>query len=129
MRPKAPNAVALGSLDARVDTREEANKLENPLKNDPLSVGSGERLFAVNCAPCHGQWVNGKHQVSSLPAMMPSVDLTLQKYRDMTDGFMYGTIHFGSLSTLMPSYGWKLSPSEHWDIVNYLRKVQSEISK
>ena len=74
MRPKEPGSVAFGSLADRVETRDEALKLENPLKGDALSIASGERLFSTNCAPCHGRWTEGKHQAGSLPAMMPSVD-------------------------------------------------------
>ena len=27
---------------------------------------------------------------------------------------------------VMPAVGWKLSPNEHWDVINYIRHVQSE---
>lgn len=41
-----------------------------------------------------------------------------------TDGSIYGTIHLGGMA-IMPGYGWKLSPSEHWDIISYVRKIQA----
>ena len=129
MRPKAPNTVAYGSLASRVETKEDAQKLENPLKADPLSAYNGERIFSANCSPCHGRWEGGAYMPSSLPVAIPSMDLTTQRYRDMTDGWIYMTIHFGSMSTLMPAHGWKFSPEEHWDLVNYIRKMQTEIKK
>jgi hypothetical protein len=51
----------------------------------------------------------------------------MQIYKDRTDGYIFGAIHYGSYSTLMPAYGWKFSIEEHWDMVNYIRKMQSEI--
>ncbi len=37
----------------------------------------------------------------------------------MSEGYIYGTVSFGG--ALMPSYGNDLSPSEIWDVVNYVR--------
>lgn len=125
MRPKAKESVPMGSLDRRVESKEEAAKLENPSKADPLSAANGERLFAVNCSPCHGNFADGKQiSVGPVARFMPGPDLTAQMYKDRTDGFFYGTIHFGGMA-LMPGYGYKLSPQEHWDIVNYIRKFQN----
>lgn len=46
----------------------------------------------------------------------------MDMYKARTDGSIYATIHFGI--RLMPGHGWKLSPTEHWDIVNYVRSAQ-----
>ena len=53
---------------------------------------------------------------------IPPPDLTLQMFRDRTDGFLYATIRDGG--ALMPGQKEALSPHERWDIVNYLRKLQ-----
>jgi len=37
----------------------------------------------------------------------------------LPEGYIYGTVAFGG--ALMPSYGNDLSPSEVWDLVNYVR--------
>ncbi|MBX7144487.1 MAG: c-type cytochrome [Oligoflexia bacterium] len=125
MRPKAKDSVPMGSLERRVESKDEAAKLENPSKGDALSTANGERLFAVNCSPCHGQFAGGKQTaVGAVARFMPGPDLTAQLYKDRSDGFFYGTIHFGGMA-LMPGYGYKLSPQEHWDIVNYIRKFQN----
>lgn len=134
MRPKVPDTVALGSLDYRVESREAALKLENPLKGDTLSTLSGKRLFSIHCSPCHGVYSEvGAYTASWFAPRVYAPDLSLPMYWDVeggrTDGSVYGTIHFGSPSTLMPAYGWKLSPTEHWDIVNYLRSFQKAKSK
>lgn len=127
MRPKSDTSVPFGSVPYRIESRQDAEKLENPFKGNPLSTANGERLFSANCAVCHGHWDSGQWVPSSLPAGMPSMNLTLQIYKDRSDGYIFGTIHYGSYSTLMPAYGWKFSAEEHWDMVNYIRKMQSEI--
>jgi hypothetical protein len=132
MRPKEPNSVPFGSVTTRLASRQEAEKLENPLKGDALSTANGEKLFGAHCTTCHGLWIKGESgattwQTSSLPVGMPSMNLAMQIYKDRTDGYIFGAIHYGSYSTLMPAYGWKFSIEEHWDMVNYIRKMQSEI--
>lgn len=138
-RPKSPNSVPMGSHERRVEKREDALKLHNPIKGDALSVANGERLFTINCSPCHGTYSSDGTQTPSwFVGQLPAPNLALPLYWEhetdatgmgRTDGNVYGTIHLGSVSTLMPAYGWKLSPTEHWDIVNYLRTFQEAKKK
>lgn len=133
MRPKAPDTVPMGSLQWRVENKQEALKLKNPLRGDMASILSGRRLYEVNCAPCHGTYdAAGAHIVSIVGPQVGAPDLALPTYWDhetdssgngRTDGSIYGTIHLGGMA-IMPAYGWKLSPTEHWDIINYLRSFQ-----
>lgn len=123
MRPKAPNSVPLGSLDAHVPSREVALTWENPLKGDRMSTLNGQRLFQVNCSPCHGAYEGGKHTPGAVSNLVPGPDISLNMYTVKPDGHFFGYIHFGGMA-IMPAYGWKLSTTEHWDIVNYIRHVQ-----
>ena len=124
MRPKVTDSVALGSGVDYVESKETAAALQNPIKGDKISTLNGKRLFEVNCAVCHGWYGDGKREREGSIVGMPSMDLTLQNYKDLPDGIVFSAIHFGSRSGLMPRYGWKLSTTEHWDIVNYVRKFQ-----
>ena len=136
MRPKPADSIALGSLDYVVNTREEAQKLSNPLKGDKESAQRGRVLFSMNCYPCHG---NIETQPSgsgytggpvSQKMLVRAPDLRAPVYRDnRTDGDIYGAIHFGSPSGLMQPLGWKFSPREHWDLVNFVRSVQQKQGK
>lgn len=134
MRPKALDSVPMGALERRLEKKEDALKLKNPLKGNALSAANGQRLFAINCSPCHGSYSSqGVQTPSWFVAQMPAPDLTMPMYWDhetdagtgegRTDGNIYGTIHLGGMA-IMPAYGWKLSPTEHWDIINYLRSFQ-----
>ncbi len=123
MRPQPKGSVSKGSLDYKVDSKEEAEKLVNPVPLTKDSVLRGQRLFEVNCGACHG--VIGKvHQPAVVGSMIPAPNLALPLYHDRTEGNMYGTIHFGL--RIMYPVGWKLSATETWDIINYIRNVQQE---
>jgi|694.fasta_scaffold02343_18 mono/diheme cytochrome c family protein len=125
MREKAPGTVALGMSDYYVASREDAEKLVNPLHGDPTSTANGKRLFTVNCQPCHGDISTKPYAPGpvGLKALQTPPDLTSDVYKTRTEGSIYATIHFGI--RLMPGHGWKLSPTEHWDIVNYVKSQQA----
>lgn len=126
MRQKAPGTVAIGMSDYHVASREEAEKMTNPLKGDVVSTANGKRLFAVNCLPCHGDISKKPYAPGNVgkKSLQTPPDLTLDTYKTRSDGNIYATIHFGI--RLMPGHGWKLSPTEHWDIVNYIRSQQGK---
>jgi mono/diheme cytochrome c family protein len=123
MRPNPSDSIARGAGERFVGTREEAGKLANPVPADARSIGNGRRLFSANCSPCHGKYMDGKHIAGAVSAQIPGPDLALQTYKDKPDGHFFEFIHFGGIA-IMPAYGWKFSIREHWDIVNYIRRVQ-----
>ena len=117
--------------------------LKNPVPSSPESVSRGKRLWAVNCSPCHGQYT-GKEDpayggsAKFLKSIDPAVagatsgpNLVTETYlRDpsKSDGHLFSYIHFGGLA-VMPRYGYKLSLREHWDVVNYIRWMQSDFTE
>jgi S-disulfanyl-L-cysteine oxidoreductase SoxD len=134
MRQKPPGSVPAGALSYRVDSPQAAEALTNPIERSALSAMRGRRLWQVNCSVCHGDitakdWKAGP--VGEKFGMVPdirAVDPARQKdYRQVSDGYLYSVIHFGSASRVMPGYGWKLSPSEHWEIINFIRDAQSKV--
>jgi mono/diheme cytochrome c family protein len=124
MRQKAPGTVAIGMSEYYVPSREEAEKMTNPVKADATSLANGKRLFAVNCLPCHGDISKKPYAPGAVgkKTLQTPPDLTLDTYKTRTDGSIFATIHFGI--RLMPGHGWKISPTDHWDIVNYIRNQQ-----
>lgn len=125
MRQKVPGTVPVGSSAYYLAKKADAENLTNPLKDDPNSVASGQRLWMINCSPCHGDISKKPYTAGYVASKLPLVppDPTGDAYKSRTDGFFYGTIHFGG-AALMPPLGWKLSPNEHWDIINYIRSEQ-----
>jgi len=133
MRPTPKRGVPLGSLERYVATPEEAEALENPIEADEVSVFRGERLWNVTCSPCHGVYQNGEFERAiALDSGLVYIDFGLETYwdseasgyRDLSDGFIFRYIHFGG--AIMPRYGWKLTITEHWDIVNYINSIWEE---
>lgn len=129
MRPKAPGSVPRGALARYSEKPEDPTKtlqITNPSTADADSLANGQRLFTVNCSPCHGSYPDGKHIASPVQApngVMPGPVLSDAVIAAKPDGHFYQFIHFGGMA-IMPAYGYKLSVQEHWDIVNYIRDFQ-----
>ncbi len=123
MRPKVAGTVPLGSLNqSSVLTKEDAIKLENPVPTSADSVFVGKQLFRINCSPCHGKISKTSPELGKVQMGAPNLGDPM--YHSRTDGQIYSTVHFGNI--IMPALGWKLSPAETWDIINYVRSVQKE---
>ena len=109
----------------KVANREEAQALVNPVAATAQSMKTGRTLFRVYCAACHG--LDGKAS-SPISPKIGAIDLTMDYVqKDLSDGWIWGTITFGS--AIMPAYGKPglgggsndLSPEERWHVVNYVR--------
>ena len=127
MRARPKGTVPLGSLAERVENKEEALKLTNPMKTDANSVLRGKRLYEANCASCHGNIGSKDYEVGVAGALMGAPNIADKFYHDRTDGSVFGTVRFGS--AIMPALGWKLSNSETWDIVSYVKDAQAKANK
>jgi mono/diheme cytochrome c family protein len=83
------------------------------------SITHGRKFFQVFCTPCHGQSGTGDGLVGAKFIIRP-FDLTAEnEQKTVPEGYIFGTVMFGG--AFMPSYGNDLSPSEIWDVVNYVR--------
>jgi mono/diheme cytochrome c family protein len=131
MRPKVEGTIAKGSLDIDFESWEVVEKLTNPKEVTASSVKHGERLFNVNCLPCHGTpKIDGYEKGLVGQKMGPFVpNLAEERFVQMTDGLIFGTIRNGSRSQIMPKIGWKMTMDETWDIVNYVRSTQMTTAK
>ena len=102
-----------------VHDRDAAMKLVNPNPATAESVGRGRKFFQIFCTPCHGKTGTGDGLVGAKFLIRP-FDLTAEnEQKILSEGYIYGTVAFGG--ALMPSYGNDLSPSEVWDLGNYVR--------
>lgn len=133
MRPRVEGTIPVGALAYRVKSKDDAKKLINPLKGNSDSEFRGKRLYAVNCYLCHGtpKLDGTAWKPTPVGTKVPGPNLGLSLYHDTagsgsgqgrTDGDLYAQIHFGGV--IMPRVGWKLSPTETWDTINYIRSVQ-----
>lgn len=119
VRSPVKGTVAVGAKPFSLTLDEAEKTLKNPMPFSLDSVWRGRRIWGAQCAPCHGKSGDGEGPVGP-KILAPS--LLTDYYRGRGDGRVYAIIHNGG--TNMPRYGYKLSPDEHWDVVNYLRFLQ-----
>jgi len=117
-------SVPVTGIPTKVKDRAEASDLKNPVAVTEASIKKGRDLYQIICAACHG--LSGKAD-SPVSEKIGAVDLTAEYIQNYSDGYIYGTITFGS--AIMPAYGVvneqggsnDLSPEERWHVVNYLK--------
>lgn len=100
---------------------EDYDSLTNPVYFEQDSIWRGQRLYNINCLPCHGAKGAGDGIVGQ---KMAAPNLLTDTYKSRTDGKIYGVIRNGLIN--MPRYGFKFSEEETWSVVNYLRHLQGK---
>jgi mono/diheme cytochrome c family protein len=99
---------------------ESAVKMKNPVKADPESVKEGKDLYVQHCKSCHG--AKGKGDGSKAEKIDISCgDFTSAETAKVPDGELYWKTTEGRKP--MPSYKEKLSDSERWKVINYIRTL------
>jgi len=127
-RPFPKRSVPVTGIPTEIADRDAAEDMTNPYPAIPASINQGRTLFKVYCAACHGIVGRGNTPVAELIGAIDLTDPDLMD--DLTDGWIFGTITFGS--AIMPAYGVTnddseqrgsndLSVEERWHVVNYIR--------
>lgn len=95
-------------------------KMKNPVKSDDGTVKEGKDLYNQHCKSCHG--AKGKGDGPKAEKIDISCnDFTKPEMKNVTDGEWFWKITDGRKP--MPSYKEKLSDSERWKIINYMRSL------
>lgn len=97
----------------------EAQK-KNPMPVNDSSIAVGQKIYLKRCAECHGKTGNGDGPDAADLGIHPAKlsDPTIQAE---TDGALFWKITVGKKP--MPSYATRLSPTDRWNAVNYLRTL------
>jgi len=109
-----------------VKDKDAAFKLANPVPVNARTVDMGHRLFSIYCVPCHGKSGTGDGYVGEKLTLQPwnltpSSDMHSWDSPDYPDGYIFGMMTFGG--AIMPVYAIDMSPTERWEVVNYIRAV------
>lgn len=94
----------------------------NPIKATPESLASGKKVFAMDCALCHGADGRGKTEVSK-QSKVPDLT-TPATLKGRTDGELFYRIKTGHGD--MPGEGDRVKPEQLWDVVNYVRSLSEK---
>jgi mono/diheme cytochrome c family protein len=136
----------------------DSNHLSDPEKWDvvasfwqsnttPESLANGRRLYAQNCAACHGESGAGdgvfaddlaRAGKSSMQTMAGAEEMMMQTPLDFTEAkrmlgaspaLLQGKILRGGMGTGMPMWGSIFTDQEIWDLIAYLYSFQFEYQK
>lgn len=103
-----------------------AKKTANPVAMSAASIAAGKAAYEKNCRFCHGADAKGNGPSASKDMQPP--DLTDAKWdRGASDGEIYAVLSAGAgPDSRMKGYEGRLSHTEMWNIVNYLRSLDKK---
>ena len=92
----------------------------NPIASNESSVTAGQKVYLKRCVGCHGKTGNGDGPDAADLGIHPA-KLSDPVIREETDGELFWKITVGKKP--MPNYGTRLSPTDRWNVINYLRTL------
>ena len=93
---------------------------KNPIAPSQTSLAAGQKIYLKRCAACHGNTGNGDGPDAADLGIHPA-KLSDPVMRAETDGELFWKITVGKKP--MPNYGTRLSPTDRWNVINYLRTL------
>lgn len=98
-----------------------ADAVKNPLTNDATTIAAGKVVYTKQCQSCHGK--KGKGDGPNAKDLdKPAGDFTKAKTQAQSDGALFWKISEGRKP--MPSFKKKLSETERWQSVVYMRTLK-----
>lgn len=99
-----------------------ARNTPNPVPATREAIGSGMNTYMDHCESCHGIGGDGKGERAEKLNVAPA-DLTDgNAMAGETDGILFWKISEGHRP--MPGYKTKLSETERWELVDYIRTLE-----
>ncbi len=93
---------------------------KNPIASTQESIAAGQKIYSKTCATCHGKSgdANGPAviELNIHPAKLSDSKLATE-----SDGSLFWKITTGKKP--MPAYGKRLSETDRWNLVNYVRTL------
>ena len=94
---------------------------KNPIVSTPESIGAGQKIYSKTCATCHGKTGDADGpaviELNIHPAKLSDPHLLATE----SDGSLFWKITTGKKP--MPAYGKRLSETDRWNLVNYVRTL------
>jgi mono/diheme cytochrome c family protein len=101
-----------------------ADAVQNPVKPTSAGLKDAQALYQKNCVICHGpKGASNGAAAGSLP-QKPANFTDAKMMQKATDGELFWKMTTGRAP--MPSWQDKLTDTQRWELVNYLRKLTQE---
>lgn len=100
----------------------EALTAPSPLPADDKNLVAGVRLYAANCAVCHGA-ADGAASNIATGLYQHAPQLAKHGVEDDEEGEIYWKIDHGIRLTGMPSYRATLTPDQIWQVTMFLKHM------
>ena len=108
-----------GSTEKWIAPAPEGRK-KNPIAVSESSLAAGQKIYVKRCVACHGKTGNGDGPDAADLGIHPA-KLSDPAIQRGTDGALFWKITVGKKP--MPNYGTRLSPTDRWNVINYLRSL------
>jgi mono/diheme cytochrome c family protein len=102
-----------------------AKKIPNPVKPTASSIAAGEKTYKSQCLACHGETGKGDGKAAANLNPKPSNLTDAEWAHGSTDGEIFTVIKDGVLRTPMKGYASKMTATEMWNVVNYVRSLSA----
>jgi mono/diheme cytochrome c family protein len=99
----------------------EEAKRQNPVKPTPASLAQGKRIYAFDCAMCHGKDGDGKGELADTMGLKLSDFRDPAALKDLTDGELFYIVSKGKGK--MPSNEDRTKAEQRWDLINFIRSL------
>ena len=100
----------------------------NTVEADAASLAAGKKLFASNCASCHGETAQGDGKAGATLNPKPPNLADATWIHGSSDGEIFSVIRDGVKDTGMKAFGSRMTAHQMWDVVNYLRSIGPDTS-
>jgi len=115
--------------EAGAHTHAQAAALKNPVASNAASIAAGQKTFQASCASCHGPAGAGDGKNIAQMNPKPS-NLTDANWKHgPSDGEIFTLIRDGSKNTAMKGFASKMTTNDIWNVVNYIRTLNTSSTK
>lgn len=100
------------------------DSLQSPIEKNEKNLKSGDHLYTLYCAVCHGDKGDG---MGVLVENEKILGVPNYKDREITEGSIYHVIMYGR--NMMGSHASQLNDEERWQVVQYVESLRQDLLK